>query len=81
MRRDWGNPMTDFNDSPPAAEVLAALEHIARRHLCVATLQERHTDRLDFHDVGVVSLRYALYEAYLLGSQSVPPGGIVPPAG
>lgn len=51
------------------AELFAALEDIARRRLCIATLRERHSDRLDFHDVGVSGLCCALYEAYRLGVQ------------
>ena len=54
------------------ADVLALLENIARRRLFVDTLQERRSDRLDFYDIGVVSLRGALFEAYLLGVGSGP---------
>ena len=57
-------------DSLMTADVLTLLENIARRRLFVATLQERHSDRLDFYDVGVTSLRDALFEAYLLGARS-----------
>jgi len=45
----------------------AALEKIARDVLRIPTLRERHSDRLDFHDLGVGRLRLALRAAYEAG--------------
>lgn len=47
------------------------LTEIAREHLRIDTLQERKTDALDFHDVGVLSLRDALEAAYEAGKRAV----------
>jgi hypothetical protein len=46
------------------------LENIAKQHLFVETLETRHSDRLDFHDVSVWSIKAALEAAYLAGQQS-----------
>ena len=43
------------------------LASIARTELGVETLAPRGRDSLDFHDVGVVSLKRALHRAYLAG--------------
>ncbi len=43
---------------------------IARTHLDIPTLQERHRDGLDFHEVGVAALRQALSVAYEAGRAS-----------
>lgn len=51
----------------PSTELEAALSDIAKRRLFVETLEERRSDSLDFHSVGVVGLRKALLEAYTLG--------------
>lgn len=40
---------------------------IAQMHLSIETLQTRHRDSLDFHDVGVWSVRDALQAAYEAG--------------
>ena len=40
---------------------------IARLHLHIETLETRHSDRLDFHDVSVWSVKAALEAAYNLG--------------
>lgn len=40
---------------------------IAAKHLHVETLEPRNSDSLDFHEVGVVSLRRALEAAYDAG--------------
>jgi len=47
-----------------------ALERIARSHLNIPTLHERKSDSLDFHEVGVWSLRRALRAAYDAGHQA-----------
>ena len=46
------------------------LENIAKQHLFVETLETRHSDRLDFHDVSVWGIKAALEAAYLAGQQS-----------
>jgi len=43
------------------------LETIAREELLIPTLVTRGRDALDFHDVGVVSLKRALRRAYVAG--------------
>ncbi len=43
------------------------LETIARDVLNIPTLETRGRDALDFHDVGVVSVKCALRRAYVAG--------------
>ncbi len=43
------------------------LTQIAQKHLGIDTLQTRHADRLDFHDVAVWRLREALEAAFNAG--------------
>lgn len=43
------------------------LSQIARDHLNIPTLETRHSDRLDFHDVSVWGVRNALWYAYQAG--------------
>jgi len=45
----------------------ALLTPIAQQHLGIDTLETRHSDPLDFHEVAVWSLREALQAAYLAG--------------
>jgi hypothetical protein len=52
----------------------ALLERIALQHLRIETLQTRHSDRLDFHDVGVGSLKDALQAAFEAGQRSAAAG-------
>ena len=40
---------------------------IAEKHLFIETLETRHSDRLDFHDVAVWSVREALEAAFKAG--------------
>ena len=40
---------------------------IAQKHLFIETLETRHSDRLDFHDVSVWSVRDALEAAFKAG--------------
>jgi hypothetical protein len=47
-----------------------AVTTIARQVLGIPTLEARNSDRLDFHEIGVWSLRQALSEAYLAGRAS-----------
>ena len=51
--------------SPDEIELL--LESIALDHLFIETLQTRHRDRLDFHDVSVWGVKSALQAAYEAG--------------
>jgi len=51
--------------SPDEIELL--FESIALDHLFIETLQTRHRDSLDFHDVGVWCVRDALQAAYEAG--------------
>ncbi len=46
------------------------LETIARDVLNIPTLATRGRDALDFHDVGVVSLKRALARAYAAGCEA-----------
>ncbi|GIW86358.1 MAG: hypothetical protein KatS3mg108_0682 [Isosphaeraceae bacterium] len=46
------------------------LTGIARKHLGIPTLETRRSDRLDFHDVAVWSVRDALQAAYDAGAQA-----------
>jgi hypothetical protein len=46
------------------------LTEIAARHLGIATLEERRSDRLDCHDCSVVAIREALEAAYAAGAAS-----------
>ena len=50
-----------------AKEYNALFEKIAARHLGIETLADRHSDRLDFHEVGVGGLAIALAAAYAAG--------------
>lgn len=43
---------------------------IAQQHLGIETLVERKSDRLDFHDVGVLSIKDALEAAYEAGRKA-----------
>jgi hypothetical protein len=48
----------------------AAVARIAREVLHIETLEVRNRDRLDFHDLGVGSIRDALEAAYEAGRAS-----------
>ena len=52
----------------PAPDAL--FEAIAREHLFVETLETRHWDRLDFHEVAVWGIRSALKAAYEAGQNA-----------
>jgi hypothetical protein len=43
---------------------------LAREHLGIATLQTRHRDALDFHEVSVWGIKRALAAAYQAGAQA-----------
>lgn len=42
---------------------------IAQNHLNIETLETRHSDSLDFHDVAVWSLKDALHAAFKIGCE------------
>lgn len=46
------------------------LTQIAQQHLGLETLQTRHADRLDFHDLAVWNLRAALEAAFQAGVEA-----------
>lgn len=48
-------------------DITLTLTRIARTHLGIGTLEPRHADRLDFHEVAVWSLRDALEAAFQAG--------------
>lgn len=48
----------------------AVIERIAKDILGLETLEERRSDRLDFHELGVGQLREALQAAYRAGIAS-----------
>ena len=75
---DGGPAAQDVAAAPPAGpaapaapasdtDVMATLAMIAREHLGMVTLEERKRDRLDFYDVGVLSVAAALRAAYDVG--------------
>jgi hypothetical protein len=43
------------------------LQSIAAEHMCIDTLNTRHSDRLDFHEVSVWNIRAALQAAFDAG--------------
>jgi len=46
---------------------MAAVCQVANQYLRIPTLETRHSDRLDFHDCAVWSIRDALIAAYRAG--------------
>ena len=46
------------------------LTQIAQQHLKVETLETRHSDRMDFHEVSVWGVKSALMAAYEAGRQA-----------
>ncbi|WP_301101965.1 hypothetical protein [Propionivibrio sp.] len=46
------------------------LQQIALDHLFIETLETRHSDRLDFHEVSVWAVKSALLAAYEAGRQA-----------
>ncbi|OJY33912.1 MAG: hypothetical protein BGP11_11085 [Rhodobacterales bacterium 65-51] len=54
-----------------APTTAACLTRIAQVHLGLETLEERHSDSLDFHEVSVWSVRDALQAAFEAGQAAV----------
>lgn len=48
----------------------AALEKIAREKLFIDTLETRHSDSLDFHDLSCWQIKAALEAAFLAGKEA-----------
>lgn len=46
------------------------IERIAKQYFHVETLETRRSDRLDFHDVAVWSIKSALTAAYMAGASA-----------
>lgn len=44
---------------------------IAQAHLGIETLEDRHSDSLDFHEISVWALKKALTDAYEAGQKSI----------
>lgn len=49
------------------AQLEQVLQTIADEHLFIATLESRHSDRLDFHEVSVWGVKAALLAAFEAG--------------
>jgi len=59
----------------PAAQTLdQQLQQIALDHLFIETLETRHSDRMDFHEVSVWGVKSALMAAYEAGRQAAKQG-------
>jgi hypothetical protein len=51
----------------PNKDLNKLLEQIAKEHLFIETLETQNSDRSDFHDVAVWSIKGALEAAYAAG--------------
>ena len=59
----------------PAAQTLdQQMQQIALDHLFIETLETRHSDRMDFHEVSVWGVKSALMAAYEAGRQAAKQG-------
>jgi hypothetical protein len=54
----------------PTLDALDVIMGIAMFHFHVSTLETRNDDSLDFHEVGIWSIRAALIEAYETGRRA-----------
>jgi hypothetical protein len=63
------HPITinDVRRTPTMSQIDTIFTLIAQKHLRIDTLETRHSDRLDFHDVAVWSVRDALEAAFKAG--------------
>ncbi len=50
------------------------MQQIALDHLFIETLETRHSDRMDFHEVSVWGVKSALMAAYEAGQQAAKQG-------
>jgi hypothetical protein len=63
--------LQETNMSKPTNKTLETLlTQIALDHLFIETLETRHSDRLDFHEVSVWAVKSALMAAYEAGRQA-----------
>jgi hypothetical protein len=62
------NPKSSAALSPD--EIVLMIESIAQDHLFIETLETRHSDRLDFHDVSVWGVKEALQAAFDAGMRA-----------
>ena len=62
------NPKSSATLSPD--EIVPMIESIAQDHLFIETLETRHSDRLDFHDVSVWGVKEALQAAFDAGMRA-----------
>ena len=53
------------------------IAEIAKKFLKIETLEVRHSDRLDFHEVSVWGIKAALEAAYKAGQRSVKPESFI----
>jgi hypothetical protein len=60
---------TNFVPALTMTHIHTTLARIARAMLGIETLETRSSDRLDFHEVSVASLRAALEAAYHAGAE------------
>ena len=59
----------------PAAQTIdQQMQQIALDHLFIETLETRHSDRMDFHEVSVWGVKSALMAAYEAGRQAAQQG-------
>ena len=59
----------------PAAQTIdQQMQQIALDHLFIETLETRHSDRMDFHEVSVWGVKSALMAAYEAGRQAAKQG-------
>jgi len=56
------------------------ISRIARESLGIETLETRHMDSLDFHDLAVANVKHALEQAYEAGRKATPPTRTTCPA-
>ncbi|HQS59915.1 MAG TPA: hypothetical protein PKZ37_16185 [Gallionellaceae bacterium] len=54
----------------PPSSTEQQLQKIALDHLFIETLETRHSDRLDFHDVSVWGIKSALEAAFEAGRKA-----------
>lgn len=55
-------------------QINTLLTEIARTHLGLPTLEDRHADSLDFHDLAVWSVKAALEAAFEAGRRAAKEG-------
>ena len=61
---------THTNTARKANKMNEAINKIAKAILDIETLETRHSDKLDFYGLGVLSIKEALEAAYKAGQES-----------